>query len=220
MSQRVDNIIIGINASRARSGGAFAHLAGILNELDPLHYGIHEVHVWSYPKLLNSLLDAPWLIKHSPPELEKSLFHQVIWEYRKLPVLLAEKHCSILLNLDAGSLCRYQPSVTMSRDMLSYEPGEIQRFGFSLARIRLLLLRYMQNASLKRADGVIFLTQYAANVIQSSCGVLKNVRIVPHGVADNFRQSPTNYLHASGGENKINLLYVSNSSYIRFAVFT
>ena len=44
----------------------------------------------------------------------------------------------------------------MSRDMLSYEPGEIERYGWTKARIRLYLLRLVQNRSLKRSDGVIF----------------------------------------------------------------
>ena len=48
--------------------------------------------------------------------------------------------CDIILNTDAGTISNIKPSVTMSRDMLSYEKGELERFGFSIQSIRLLAL--------------------------------------------------------------------------------
>ena len=48
--------------------------------------------------------------------------------------LILGKELPGLLNVDAGSVCRFRPSVTISQDMLSYEPGEIDRYGFSLSR--------------------------------------------------------------------------------------
>jgi glycosyltransferase involved in cell wall biosynthesis len=179
-------LTIGINASRARSGGGIAHLVGILREARPADFAIDKIHVWSYGKLLAELPDAPWIVKHAPPELDRSLPRQIWWERFSLPKALAEAKCAILLNVDAGSVCRFRPAVTMSRDMLSYEPGEIERYGISKARLRLIALRYVQNAALRSADGTIFLTHYAANAIQRSCGPLKNVAYVPHGVGAAF----------------------------------
>ena len=204
-----DKFIIGINASRARSGGTYAHLIGILSELEPSQYCIHEVHVWSYPRLLNALPNYPWLIKHAPIELEKSLFYQLWWEFQKLPLLLSTYNCSIVLNLDAGSLCRYRPAVTMSRDMLSYEPGEMRRFGFSFARLRLIALRYIQNKSLRSADVAVFLTRYAGEMIQRSSGVIENVAYIPHGVSDEFRQQRSNQI--DGSNKTFRCLYISNT---------
>ena len=48
-------LIVGIDASRNRSGGAKAHLVGILSEVNPLNYGIKEVHLWAPDSLLNEL---------------------------------------------------------------------------------------------------------------------------------------------------------------------
>ena len=78
-------IVVGIDASRNRSGGAKTHLLGILKDSDPLDHGIREVHVWSYKDLLDALPNAEWLVKHNPPELERSLLRQVWWQYRSLP---------------------------------------------------------------------------------------------------------------------------------------
>ena len=182
-------MILGINASRARSGGAKAHLIGILNEGDPTQHGFSEVHVWTYPELLEALPSKPWLVKHSPAELEMSILRQLWWERFSFTKELQKAGCSILLNVDAGTVSSFRPAVTMSRDMLSYEPGEIERYGFSKKRLRLIFLRYVQNQSLRLADGAIFLTRYAANVIQQSCGSLTNIAFIPHGVSEDFKKT-------------------------------
>ncbi len=201
---------IGINASRARSGGAIAHLTGVLGELNPADFGIDAVHVWSYTKLLQALPAKPWLITHEVAALDGSLWRQLWWERTKLPRALAQANCAALLNVDAGSLCRFAPAVTMSRDMLSYEPGEMQRFGFSKARLRLLALRYVQNASLKASKGAIFLTRYAGKMIMASCGALANIAYIPHGVSKTFMVERA-YAWPAAGERPIKCLYVSNA---------
>ncbi len=204
-------MILGINASRARSGGARAHLIGILNEGDPTQYGFREVHVWSYPSLLEALPCRPWLVNHSPSELGGSIVRQLWWERFSFSKELQKVGCSILLNVDAGSVCRFRTAVTISRDMLSYEPGEIERYGISKARFRLIALRYVQNASLRAADGAIFLTRYAARVIQQSCGQLANVAYVPHGVGTAFLENEPAQLWPSAGGRPIRCLYISNA---------
>jgi len=123
--------------------------------------------------------------------------------------MLADVGCDVLLNVDAGSICRFLPSITMSRDMLSYEPGEMDRYKFNLARVRLFALKHVQNAALRHATGVVFLTNYAAHVIQKSCGKLKNVEIIPHGVGDSFRNK-TAIDDSWNNRGVIRLLYVSN----------
>jgi len=204
-------MVLGINASRARSGGAIAHLCGILRVVDPADWGLHEVHVWSYPGLISILPDVPWIIKHQPSELNGTLLHQLLWERFSLPTELRNAGCDLLLNVDAGSVCRFRPAVTMSRDMLSYEPGEIERYGMSIDRLRLIALRYVQNASLKRADGTVFLTRYAASVIQQSCGPVSNIAYIPHGVGSEFLGIEAKHNWPMNGERAIRCLYISNA---------
>lgn len=202
-------MIVGIDASRNRSGGAKAHLIGILNEGPFLDYGIDEVHVWSYKDLLSQLPDSRWLIKHSPPELECSLLRQIAWQRFRFPREATAADCSIVLNTDAGTVSGFRPSITMSRDMLSYEPGEMQRFGWSKARWRLLLLRWMQNRSLRNCDGAIFLTKYASEVIQQSCGNLANIAYIPHGVGTTFRNTNVSRRWPEKDERPLECVYVS-----------
>lgn len=202
-------INIGIDASRGRSGGARAHLIGIVNEVitnKPI--GLGELHIWSYPELLEKLPKCDWIIKHIFQDYQKSLPIQMYWQYAKLPKEAKANNIDIMLNIDAGTVCPFQPSVTMSRDMLSYEKGEMQRYPFGFLRIRLELLKLIQNRSLQKSNGAIFLTQYAADVIQKSAGKILNMKVINHGVSNNFRIGTNNGVW--NNKNEINCVYVSN----------
>jgi glycosyltransferase involved in cell wall biosynthesis len=205
-------IVVGIDASRNRSGGAKAHLVGILGQGDPARYGIGPVHVWSYKGLLDALPDASWLIKHNPPPLEGSLLRQAAWQYFWMPTQARRHSCEILLSTDAGTIGAFRPSVVMSRDMLSYEPGEMLRYGYSKARLRLWLLRHIQARSMKRAQGVVFLTRYAADTIQSLTGKFPRIRVIPHGVGEAFRQPGSHRTWPQAAGEEIRCLYVSNAA--------
>jgi glycosyltransferase involved in cell wall biosynthesis len=206
------NIIVGVDASRNRSGGAVAHLVGILTASDPTAYGIREVHVWAYRSLIDALPDRPWLVKHVPSVLQKSLLRQLWWQYWSLPRSAKKAGCNILLNTDAGSICPFRPAVTISQDMLSYASREMRRFGISYSRWRLLALRYVQSRSLRKAAGAIFLTQYAASAIQETTGILHRLAIIPHGVGDEFRLSSSGRTWPSASKARIRILYVSQTA--------
>jgi len=205
-------ITLGINASRARSGGAKVHLVGILSSIQPSVYGFSEIHVWSYSELLDSLPNRPWLVKHCPVATRRSIIQQLAWERFQLPKELRFYNCTLLFNVDAGTSCRFHPNVTMSQDMLSYEPGEMGRYGWSSARLRLILLRWVQNTSLRLADGTIFLTKYASQVIQGFCGPCKRVALIPHGVGESFRAVEPLEKWPLNRERPIECLYVSNAA--------
>jgi len=211
-------IVIGVDASRNRSGGAREHLIGILANLDPDAQGISRVHIWSYETLLSELPEHSWLVKHAVPDLEKGLLSQLWWQASQLSLELKQYACDILFTSDASSLCRFSPSVVLSQDLLSYEPGVMASFGWSRARLRLLTIRYLQNAAFRRASGVIFLTQYAAKLIQSSCGLLSNIRIIYHGVNLRFLRAgegSASAVKAFGIDNRsdvIRCLYISNAA--------
>lgn len=201
-------LVVGVDASRNRSGGARVHLTGLLEGADPTDFGIDRVHVWAYKELLRALPDSEWLVKHNPPQLQKSLLRQLWWQRTALPREARSLGCNILLNTDAGTVCRFRPSVVMSRDMLSYEPGEMQRYAYSRSWLRLLALRYVQASSLRNADGAVFLTRYAARVIQQVTGPLHRVATIPHGVSEAFRRPPEVVVGAPS-DRPIRCLYVS-----------
>lgn len=198
---------LAINASRIRSGGGVAHLIGILNSYNADTSHFSEIHIWSYRDLLDSLPNSSWLIKHTSVFLEHSSFVSIVFEILVLPLLLLRFRIRLLFNVDAGSLCYLYPKVTLSQDLLSFEPFAIQRYRFSLRSLRLLILRYVQRCGLRTSKGAIFLTSYARAIIESSIGQLTCATIIPHGVDPCFQQARPLELSS---RNELNLLYVSN----------
>ncbi len=203
--------VIGIDASRNRSGGAQAHLIGILSEMDPVKFGVKFVHVWSFRTLLDKIPDRPFIIKHNPIDLERSLLRQLFWQANCLSHEAKTAGCDIIFSTDASTVCRFKPMVVLSQDLLSYEPGMMRHYGFGFARLRLLAILAIQNLAFKRAAGVIFLTHYSAKLIQKSCGILNNYIIIPHGVDSIFKKSKQKKEWTSTTCNPIRCLYVSSA---------
>ncbi len=206
-----NNFIIGIDATRNKSGGAIEHLLGIVNNFDIQEFPNIIIHVWSYDKLLNSIKQKSYIHKHTSRFLKKNILFQIIFQYFILPYKAKKKGCNILFYTDAGAFVNFKSYVVLSQDMLSYEKGEMKRYPFSKSKIRLWILKYIQIKSLKNADGAIFLTNYASSVIQSFTGKLKNYIIIPHGVSDIFRRDITD-IHLNFEKSPINCIYVSNAA--------
>jgi len=205
-------MIVGIDASRNRSGGSIAHLKGILNYFTPETHGIKIIHLWAHKKLLDVVPDKSWLIKHSPPALDQSLGSQLLWQALSLSKECLKAKCDILFSTDASTLSRFKPMVVLSQDMLSYESGAMSDFGFGKARLRLIAILFLQNWAFRHSDGVIFLTNYASEVIQNSSGLLPNVAVVPHGVGDEFKTSMIDKPFLFNDNKPIECLYISPSS--------
>lgn len=202
---------VGIDASRNRSGGAVAHLTGLLAAADPSAHGIGAVHVWAPPSLSEVLPSRPWLVRHSPPALSRSLASQIWWQATRLAGEASAVGCDVLWASDAASVCRFQPLVVLSQDLLCYEPGVMALHGWGAARFRLLALRLVQDAAFRRARHVVFLTPYAARLIGACVGDLPPISIVPHGVDPAFFGVPSAPWPATDAR-PIRVVYVSNAA--------
>lgn len=204
-------VVVGIDASRNRSGGARAHVIGILGESDPRVFGISRVHVWAFPELLAVIADRPWLVKHCPPALRGSLAAQLWWQARHLHREARAKKCQIVFTTDASTVSNFQPMIVMSQDLLSFEPGMLSQYSLTKARLRLHVLYYLQRWALRRAAGVIFLTRYAETMVTRATGPLRNVVCVPHGVGPEFKAVTRPRTRSLRHDAPIRCLYVSNA---------
>lgn len=79
----------------------------------------------------------------------------------------------------------------MSQNLLPFDLAEIRRFGLSAASLRLLLLRFLQSYTFRRAQGVVFLTEFSRQYV---CDTVSHIRgsttVIPHGIGTQFRMSP------------------------------
>ena len=202
---------IAIDASRNKSGGAKVHAINLLKHFNSEDYNnIDEIHFWAYEELLDKIPDYPWLVKHCPDQLKKNIIIQLFWQYYELPKEIKANGCCLLFSLSAGSVCRFKPYITMSRDMLSFEKKEFNRYFFSLSWLRLYLLKFVQLSSFKKSNATIFLTNYAKNLISEYQKIDYDTIVINHGISDQFRIQKKNKPNLLG-EKKIVISYVSNA---------
>lgn len=203
---------VGIDASNLRTGGGLTHLIELLRGPDPREHGVEQVIVWSGVATLSQIEDRPWLVKIAEPLLERSVLHRAFWQRFRLSNLARSARCDVLLVPGGSYAGDFRPAVTMSRNMLPFEPEELRRYGLSRMTLRLTLLRSTLARSFRRADGLIFLTAYARDVVGRAVRPLTGkVRIIPHGVNEAFAQSPREQhaIECYSTERPFRIVYVS-----------
>lgn len=204
-------IKIGIDASRNRSGGAKAHVIGIISEGNPEDYGIDEVHIWAFKSLLDSLPNKSWLIKHNPEDLEQSLFKQILWQYFKLGKEAKKNGIDVLFATDASTFSSFSPMVVMSQDLIQYEPGIMKIYGRGMSRLSNFMKLVIQNKAMRQAKGVIFLTKYSMDTVKVITGEINSTVVIPHGVGKPFKDQMHYPKENLTNQKTIKCIYVSNT---------
>jgi len=181
---------VGIDASNLRGGGGITHLAALLAHTVPERHGLARVTVWGARSTLEQLPVRPWLEPAREPLLEGALASRFFWQYRRLP-RLAKQKCDVLFAPGGSCTAQFRPVVTMSRNLLPFEPREMLRYAPSRVFARTLLLRRLQSRSMRGADGTIFLSEYARRTVADGAGVVpRRAAIIPHGIDERFFQPP------------------------------
>lgn len=184
-------MIVGIDAANLRGGGGVTHLVELLRALQPAGLGIERVVVWGGASTLNALECRTWLTKCNPEALNKGLLSRTVWQRFCLSQAARTEGCDVLFVPGGSFAGNFQPVVTMSQNLLPFEMTELRRYGWTVFKLKLLLLRWTQASSFQKSDGVIFLTQYAQEVVLSVTGKLRGLTcIVPHGLNSRFNQLP------------------------------
>lgn len=205
---------LAIDASNIRQGGGITHLSQLLSAANPLDAGIRQITVWTCAATAAQLPDAPWLTKLSPTWTEASFVKRMLGQQFLLGYEMAHHGCDVLFS-PGGTLPFYAavPVVTMSQNMLPFEPEEAKRFGrWSWMRLKMWLLRQSQSRSFKKADGLIFLTDYARKGVSRWLGKTKGLQaLIPHGIEPRFAADPKPQLNAQDylSEQPFTFLYVS-----------
>lgn len=205
---------LAIDASNIRQGGGVTHLSQLLSAANPLDSGIAKVSVWASAATAAQLPDVPWLTKLSPAWTEAGLFKRMLGQQFLLGREMAHRGCDVLFS--PGGILPFHvevPVVTMSQNMLPFEPEESKRFGhWSWMRLKMWLLRQSQRQSFQKADGLIFLTQYAREGVSRWLGKTKGLQVlIPHGIEPRFATDPKPQLDAQdySPERPFTFLYVS-----------
>lgn len=201
---------LGIDASNIRTGGGLTHLFEVLNAAEPHKHGITRVVVWAGRQTIESLPAKPWLKCVHEPLLDQSLPMRTYWQMAKLP-LLASQQCDFLFVPGGSYGGSFKPFATMSHNLLPFEIAESRRYGASWMFLKMLLLGWTQSKSFRKADGMIFLTNYARSVVSGKAKLDGDQPIIPHGVNRSFYQPPRKQrpIAAYSASEPFRFLYVS-----------
>jgi len=184
-------LVVGVDATNLRRGGGVTHLVALLGAANPEKHGIDRVIVWGGKQTLAKLPNSSWLEKVNPVSLDCRFPRRIWWQKYQLSRAARDAQCDVLFVPGGSYAGSFKPIVTMSRNLLPFEWQELYRYGKSLLMLRLLLLRFIQTRSFRRADGVLFLTEYAKNSVQNVTGALAgDTAIIPHGIAPAFKSKP------------------------------
>lgn len=205
---------LAVDASNIRRGGGITHLSQLLSAANPVDSGITHVTVWACATTSAQLPTHAWLTKLSPAWTEKGLFTRMLGQQVMLSREMAGCGCNVLFS--PGGTVPFRaglPIVTMSQNMLPFEPDEAIRFGrWSWMRLKMWLLRQSQGRSFKKADGLIFLSQYAREGVSRWLGRGQGMQVViPHGVEPRFAVAPKPQRHPEEytSDQPFKFLYVS-----------
>lgn len=181
------SLIIGIDAFNIRRGGGVTHLIELLRAANPTKNNFRKVILWGCASTLNMVDDQDWLKKIHIPMLDHGFVSRIFWHKFLSKKVAINAGCNVVICPGGVCLGGFVPSVTMSRNMLPFEWKELKRFGLSIMTIKLLLLRLSQIKSFKKANGLIFLTKYAFDVISNQIDInSKSIAVIPHGVNKKF----------------------------------
>jgi glycosyltransferase involved in cell wall biosynthesis len=201
-------LIVGIDAANLRGGGGVTHLIELLAAAAPGEHGIERVVVWSGKATAAKLPQRPWLDVVTPPALDKGLLSRAWWQWQALPRQARRRQCDVIFAPGGSHSGRFQPTVTMSQNLLPFEFAELRRYGVSAMTLKLLVLRLVQSRSFRRAQAVIFLTDYARHVVELATGSLHRIEKIPHGLSARFFSAPAMRGDASV-PGPLRLVYVS-----------
>ncbi len=182
-------MIVGIDASNIRSGGGVTHLLNLLKYIDFNANNIELIVVWSCDKTIKKIQKNSKIVVANVSLLNRNLFFRMFWQRWLLPHEIVKNNCDILFS-PGGILPASTPvpSVTLSQNLLPFENRERRRFSFfSFMRYKLYFIKVMQIRSMQKANGLIFLSDYARKTILPLLSAQERfITKIPHGIESRF----------------------------------
>jgi len=195
-----------IDASNLRNGGGVTHIVEVLNSIQDQKVLFKKVEIFSNTTTLAKIENRDWLTKINHPSLNKGLLDILIWRFKKFNPYLKTQKETILFNPPGTYTGSFKPFVVMSHNMLIWDKKERRRFGkFSSLNLKFKLLNKVQKKSFNKSAGIIFISNYAKNIILRQLQREKINEIIFHGINNRFIQPPKEDV-----SDELELLYISN----------
>lgn len=195
--------VLGIEAVNIRNGGGLNHLCNFLEENSKTNF-FKKIVVFTNAKTKSKLSHINNIKVITKATFDLPYFIYVFYQLFFLRKDLKNYHCDLVFV--PGSIFFIDfPNVLMPQNMLPFEKTELRRFDF-LGRLKLALIGIAQKYSLKKASGVIFLSEYAFKKISVYSPLSRKITI-PHGIEEPKNKCVINSKFTP--KNPMKLLYVS-----------
>lgn len=197
------------------SGGILAHLRGVFGA-DHLPDDV-EVFLIGTSRLRDAIgtIDSH-VVFVTLDEIPESPIRMRLWREHRLPDIFRRMqpdiHFGVQGNLVPSSMHALR-SVIMSRNLQPHLSVERRRLPIlSRERLRLELLKMLYRKTYRKADGIIFLSQFAREISLSEGLGNAEAVVIPNGLSDAIRKAPVRGHLTS----PVRLLYVSDFNEYKF----
>ncbi len=177
-----------MNALSARLGGGQTYIINILKNI-PIQSGIT---VYLLAPLGLDVNNLPLNIKVIRLASLENPFKRVVWEVLYLRGLLNKLHIDLLF-CPGGMLPPFikgagvKTAITF-QNMLPFDYDQRRKYSYGYRRLRDWLLERLFSASMRQADLIIFISEFAKRFIEENLGGdLAQTVVVPHGIHSSFR---------------------------------
>lgn len=201
-----NKLIVGIDACNIRNGGGLQHLQQILENCDFDEFSIEKIIVWSNNNTLESIKSDPKIKKQNHSLLNSHFFYAFFFQIFLLKRQIIKENCDIILVPGGIFINNFRPYVVVSQNMLPFNLNEAFRYKRLSQKLRFILIRVLQIYTFKRANGVIFLSDYAKRTIVNLISLKTNSVIIPHG----YNKSLNTEKAINKSNTAFKLLYLSN----------
>jgi glycosyltransferase involved in cell wall biosynthesis len=126
------------------------------------------------------------------PFASAGLLRRLIWSKVALPHLMASRNAGVLY-CPGGFVSAFGAwkTAVAFRNMLPFSDENRKRYGFGYMRTRLFTLRFVQARSFRKADLVVFISQFAKSIIDIVVPKREGKSaVITHGINEQFRDPP------------------------------
>ena len=181
-------MVIGIDASSATFGGGRVYCIELLKNWLSLEQSNFKLVVFGPRTLLSELPSHTRLEKYRSELFEGGVFYRVAWQLFCSFFVLRRVKCNLLFVTGGFYVGAFRPFVVVNQNLLPFDEICLSRYSGSALYVKYLVLKHIQLNSIRRSNGVIFLTDAARRLVASSGVVLPDfVKIVSHGLNSRFK---------------------------------
>ena len=184
-----------VNALSALQGGGQVYISSILPFVKK--YPDIETYVVCDPQFAH-LYDNPSVEVLTYRNVSKKIMNRLMWEKFELPRI--QKKLKIDLVFYPGGIISFEPSefcktAVTFQNMLIFDEKNRKKYPFGTQRLRLFLLEQISKRSFANTDLVIFISDFAKNVIDNLIPQRKGKSVViHHGLNESFRTAGKNQI--------------------------